>query len=166
MRNFLTVFAVTCLAFAPAAMAQDAEMSDAERIARDYMTAYSEVDFERMGTFMAEDIVFSDTTAPGTNSPNGLEGRTRDSALALLNEFAEQYNPIELGFVWDTVFESNNRVIFMGYVNALYPTDQAGQVFRWRAEQATVVTVIDGQVVRHQDFANYTGVEQGLVAAE
>ncbi len=151
---------------APAALAQDTEMGEAERIARDYMAAYSEVDFERMGTFMADGIVFSDTTAPGTDSPNGLEGSTRASALALLNEFAEQYNPIELGFVWDTVFESNNRVVFMGHVNALYPSDQAGQVFRWRAEQVTVVTIMDGQVVRHQDFANYAGAEQGLVPVE
>jgi len=166
MKQFLTLIALLGLAVSPTALAQDAEMGEAERIAREYMAAYSAVDFETMASFMAENIVFSDTTATNTGDPNGLEGRSRDAAMTMLNEFAEQYNPIELGFVWDTVFESNNRVVFMGHVNALYPTEDPTQVFRWRAAQTAVVTVIDGQVVRHQDFANYTGAEQGLIPAE
>ena len=161
-----TITLATTLLLAPAALAQDAEMSDVEQVARDYMAAYSAVDFETMAGFMAEDIVFSDSTAPGTGSPDGIQETGRDSALAMLNEFVETYHPIGLNFVWDTVFESNDRVVFMGHVNATYPTEQPGQVFRWRAAQTSVVTVRDGMIVRHQDFADYAHAEQGLVPAE
>ena len=166
MKQFLTPLALLGLALSPVALAQDADMSEAETIAREYMAAYSAVDFERMARFMAEDMTFSDETATGTDNPDGIQAEGREAALAMLNGFAEQYNPIELGFVWDTVFESNHRVVFMGHVNALYPTEDPNQVFRWRAPQTAVVTVLNGQVVRHQDFANYTGAEQGLVPAQ
>ena len=82
-----------------------------------------------------------------------------------LRSFSASYNPIELGFEWDTVFESNGRVVFMGHVNALYPARTEGQNFRWRAEQVTVVTVRDGVVIRHDDYANYANPEQGLIPA-
>ena len=85
---------------------------------------------------------------------------------ALLQDFVDQYHPIELGFVWDDVFESNSRVIFIGHVNALYPTQDPAQRFRWRSQQVTVVTVEDGRVVEHRDYANYPGAEQGLVPAQ
>tara|TARA_R110002096_G_scaffold279231_1_gene473469 strand:- start:1498 stop:1992 length:495 start_codon:yes stop_codon:yes gene_type:complete len=164
MIRTLTLAAALC--FAPAALAQDGEMGEVERIARDYMAAYSAVDFETMSTFMADDIVFSDPTATGTDNPDGILETGRDALLAMLESFAAEYNPIGLNFTWDTVFESNGRVVFMGHVNATYPTDQPGQVFRWRAAQTAVVTVRGGRVVRHQDFADYAHAEQGLVPAE
>ena len=166
MKLILTLLTLLSLVLSPTALAQDAEIGEAEHIARDYMAAYSGVDFETMATFMAEDMMFSDPTATGTDNPVGIQTEGREATLAMLNAFAAQYNPIELGFVWDTVFESNNRVVFMGHVNAIYPTDDPTQVFRWRAAQTAVVTVMDGQVVRHQDFANYSGAEQGLIPAE
>ena len=51
----------------------------------------------------------------------------------------------------------------MGEVNALYPTETEGQTFRWHAPQVTVITVRDGQVIQHQDYANYASPDQSLL---
>lgn len=130
-----------------------------------YMAAYSAADFEAMEPFMAEDVVFSDPTATGLGE-TGLLHHSRDEIMAALREFDAQYNPIALNFEWDTIFESNDRYVFMGRVNAIYPVDQEGMVFRWSAPQTTVIHLRDGRVVEQYDFADYEGAEQGLVPAE
>ena len=142
------------------------EAGNAEAVARAYMAAYSQVDWEGMAAFMADDIVFADNTATGTDDPDGIETEGREALLEMLRGFEAQYHPIELGFVWDSVFESNGTVVFIGHVNALYPTEAEGQVFRWRSQQVAAVTVRGGLVVEHRDFANYPGAEQGLVPAD
>jgi hypothetical protein len=161
MKHSLSAIAAIAL-FATGALAQPAP--GAEHIARDYMAAYSAVDWGAMEGFLAETAVFEDPTALGEDiGVDGLYHAGRDATLTALRAFADTYHPIELGFVWDTVFESNGRVVFMGEVNALYPTETEGQTFRWRASQVTVITVRDGQVIHHQDFANYTAPDQSLV---
>ena len=161
---------ITMASLATALLLQDAEpsaMSEAERVARAYMSAYSQMDLEAMESYLAEDAEFEDRTATGPLAgEDGHHYETRAETMAMLQGFQAQYNPIELGFDWHTVFESNDRVIFSGHVNALYPTQDSNQNFRWRAEQVTVITVRDGSVVRHQDFANYAHPEQGLVPAD
>ena len=152
----------TLIALSANAGAQD--VADAERVARAYMAAYSAVNLDAMEPLMAANMVFDDPTALGEGvGPDGIHRDGRDASLAMLREFITAYDPIELGFVWDTVFTSNDRVIFTGHVNALYPTATEGQHFRWRADQVSVITVRDGLVVHHQDFANYAAPEQGLV---
>ena len=160
-----TILISTALAVTGAA-AHAQEMSEAESVARAYMDAYSRIDLDAMASFVADDVLFVDATATGTGNPDGLSGEGREAMRALLQDFVDQYHPIELGFVWDDVFESNSRVIFIGHVNALYPTQDPAQRFRWRSQQVTVVTVEDGRVVEHRDYANYPGAEQGLVPAQ
>ena len=160
----IALLAAGTLFWAPAA-AQD--MSEAEALARDYMVHYSAADWDGMEAYLAEDVMFSDPTALGEDAgPDGHQYDSRDGIMAALRAFDERYNPIELGFEWDTVFESNNRVVFMGHVNARYPTEDPEHHFRWRAEQVTVITVRDGMIVRQDDFANYAAPETGLVPAE
>ncbi|WP_417476616.1 nuclear transport factor 2 family protein [Maricaulis sp.] len=152
----------TLIALSANAGAQD--VADAESVARAYMAAYSAVNLDAMEPLMAANMVFDDPTALGEGvGPDGIHRDGRDASLAMLREFITAYDPIELGFVWDTVFTSNDRVIFTGHVNALYPTATEGKHFRWRADQVSVITVRDGLVVHHQDFANYAAPEQGLV---
>lgn len=164
LRTLLLTALAALLTAAPAA-AQD--MSAAERTARTYMAHYSALELEAMAALLAEDVDFADPTALGDGiGPDGFAHHGRDETIELLQGFVDQFNPIELGFEWDYVFESNGRVVFMGHVNALYPTEAEGQVFRWRAEQVTVLTVRDGRIVRHIDYANYAGPQTGLVPAE
>lgn len=154
---------VVCTLLASTALAQD---DAAERAIVDaYMAAYSAADFDAMEEFMAEDVVFSDPTATDQGE-TGLLHHGRDEVMAALRSFAAQYQPLALGFEWTTVFESNDRYVFMGRVNATYPVEQEGMVYRWSAAQTTVVHLRHGKVVRQDDFADYEGAEAGLVAAE
>ncbi|MEE2526703.1 nuclear transport factor 2 family protein [Hyphobacterium sp. HN65] len=127
-----------------------------------YMAAYSAADFDAMEPFLAEDVVFSDPTATGLGEA-GLLHHGREDIMAALREFDSNNNPIGLNFEWDTVFESNDRYVYMGRVNATYPTQQEGMVFQWSAAQTTVIHLRDGLVVEQYDFADYEGAEQGLV---
>ncbi|WP_417486839.1 nuclear transport factor 2 family protein [Maricaulis sp.] len=164
---FLAVITIAAsLAPVAASHAQGESNTEAEAVARAYMALYSSVDWDGMEALLAEDVRFRDTTAESPDvGPDGYAEDSRDGMMAELRAFGESYNPIELGFEWDQVFTSNSRVVFIGHVNALYPTDTPGQNFRWRSEQVTVITVRDGLVVSHQDFANYAHPEQGLIAA-
>jgi ketosteroid isomerase-like protein len=163
--NHILVALAAIMTLSAGAGAQD--MSDAESIARAYMAEYSAVNIDAMEPYMAEDIIFEDPTALGEEiGADGIHREGREASLTVLRAFAETYHPIELGFVWDTVFASNDRVVFMGEVNALYPTETEGQTFRWRAAQVSVITVRDGLVVHHQDFANYAGPDQSLVLGQ
>jgi len=138
--------------------------SDSERIARDYMASYAAIDWDAMESMLAEDAIFEDSTAIGPDiGIDGLRHEGREETMTALRAFSETNQPIELGFVWETVFQSNERVVFIGEVNALFPTQTEGQTFRWRAEQVSVITIRDGQVVRHQDFANYRSPDQSLI---
>lgn len=148
------------------ASAHAQEMSEAETVARAYVDAYSRVDWDAMAALMSGDIIFADHTATGTDDPEGIVTEGREALLEMLRGFEAQYHPIALGFVWETVFNSNDTVVFIGHVNALYPTEDPARHFRWRSQQVTAVTVRDGLVAEHRDFANYPGAEQGLVPAE
>lgn len=130
-----------------------------------YMDAYSAADFDAMERYMHEDIVLIDPTATGQGE-DGLVHHGRDDVMAALREFAAKYHPIGLDFEWSTVFESNDRYVFMGRVNATYPVEQEDMVFRWSAPQTTVLHVRDGLVVEQFDFADYEGAEQGVVRAD
>jgi ketosteroid isomerase-like protein len=168
MLKQIFIACVACIGLGTTVLAQDttSDMSDAEQIARQYMAFYSNVDIEGMETLLADTAVFADPTAmgPGIEGLDGLQFDGIEAAMEMLRGFRDSSGVIELGFVWDTVFESNNRVVFMGHVNALYPSQSDGMVFRWRAAQTTVITVRDGQVVNHLDFANYRTTDQGLIA--
>ena len=163
MKTILTA-AVVCLTLTAGALAQDND-AETRAIVDQYMTHYSAAEFDAMEPFMAEDVVFSDPTATGMGVA-GISHHGRDEIMAALRQFAEQSNPIGLNFEWDTIFESNDRYVFMGRVNATYPVQQEGMVFRWSAAQTTVIHMRDGLVVEQYDFADYEGAEQGLVAVE
>jgi len=161
MQKWFIAVAVTMLLITPST-AED--MSDSEKIAREYMNQYSAVNLEMMESYLAEDVIFSDPTAMGPDiASDGIYHEGRDEALAALREFVENAHPIELGFIWDTVFESNDRVVFIGEVNALYPTEKKGQVFRWQSPQVTVLTLREGKIIRHVDYANYATPDLSLL---
>ncbi|WP_323760715.1 nuclear transport factor 2 family protein [Maricaulis sp.] len=154
------------LLLAPSALTQGDANSAAEAVARTYMAHYSDLELDAMAAMLSEDVAFRDPTAETEEFGfSGLSNDGRDALMGLLREFIDTYQPIELGFEWDQVYTSNSRVVFIGHVNALYPTQTEGQRFRWRSQQVSVITVQNGVVIRHEDFANYATPEQGLVPA-
>lgn len=131
------------------------ELSAAERLARDYLAAYSAIDTAAMERLLAPGAVFADQTArPEDGGPIVLNGRD-----AFLKQF-KTYGLRRLDYELGDVFESNGRVVFIGRVNAYYPRD--GSELRFRSRIVTVVTVEAGQVVRHEDYADYVNAEKTM----
>lgn len=161
IRLLLIAFALAAAPVATTAAQEEPStqrsQSEAERIARAYMDAYSAADWNAMAPFMAEDILFTDHTNPDPDFEHELRGR--DALLTTLHAFSAQYGVAELGFEWAHVFESNGIVVFSGFVNSLGAPPEQEAAYRWRAEQVTVIRIVDGRVARHDDFANYNGAQ-------
>lgn len=136
-----------------AAFAQEAQPSETERIARAYMQAYSDANWDAMAPFMGDEYVLIDRTNPDPGFQPEHHGR--EAALQMMRAFGRDQGVIELGFEFPTVFESNNIVVFSGFVNVHAAPPGVDYAYRWRAEQVTALTIRDGRVVRHEDLANY-----------
>lgn len=129
------------------------QVSEAERIARRYVAAYSAADWGGMAPLMSEDFVFVDRTSPDLA---GQEFQGKGAALAMLRSFGEQGRIIGLFLDFPVVFESSGIVVFSGHVNTLSRAAEPGYGLRWRAEQVIILTIKNGAVSRHEDYANYT----------
>ncbi len=159
----LTLIAAVTLALS----AQEAERDlTALEEATAYMAAYSALDLEAMRGWLNDDTVFIDETWVQEGETESQHHVGEDVFIGILEDFIDQYSPQGLNFEWDFVFESNDRVVFSGWVNALYPTDQPDQLYRWRTRQVTIITIEDGQVTHHRDYAGYESVDDGLVPVD
>jgi ketosteroid isomerase-like protein len=139
---------------APAAQQSSSRpVTPAEAVARQYIAAYSAADWDAMAPFMAEDFVLVDRTSPEFG---GQEFRGSEAVLAMLRDFGESSRIIGLFLDFPVVFESGGIVVFTGHVNTLSRTPEEGVGQQWRAEQVTILTIRDGKVARHEDFANYS----------
>ena len=141
------------LAWPIAAFAQESEPSAVEQVARDYMDAYSRANWDGMAPYMGDEYVLIDRTNPDPSFQPEHHGR--EAALQMMRAFGRDQGVIELGFEFPTVFESNNIVVFSGFVNVYAAPPGVDYAYRWRAEQVTVLTIRDSRVVRHEDYANY-----------
>lgn len=148
------LIAALILLFAANAAAQERAPSEAERAARAYIAEYSAANWSGMAPYMAEDFVLIDRTNPDPGF--APEHRSPAATLEMLRRFGEENGVIELGFDFPTVFESNGIVVFQGHVNMYAAPPGRDHAIRWRTEQVTVLTMRDGRVVRHEDYANYT----------
>lgn len=126
---------------------------EAERIARAYVAAYSRADWDGMERYMSPDFVLVDRTNPDPDFPP--EYRTAARALDMLRKFGRESGVAALNFDFPEVFASNGIVVFQGYVNTRSTPPGRTATFIWRARQVTVVTVREGKVTRHEDFADY-----------
>ncbi|MGE3150794.1 MAG: nuclear transport factor 2 family protein [Pseudorhodoplanes sp.] len=149
----LSMLAAIWLLTSSVALAQTASPGEAERIARAYVAAYSAANWDGMAQYMAEDFVLIDRTNPDPSF--APEYRSREAALAMLRRFGTEGGIIELGFEFPVVFESNGIVVFQGHVNTFGAPPGRDFAYRWRAQQVTVLTIRNGRVARHEDFANY-----------
>ncbi|MBP6014737.1 MAG: nuclear transport factor 2 family protein [Alphaproteobacteria bacterium] len=153
----LKALLVCLIAVCAAVAARAGEPSAAERLARDYLAAYSAVDTVAMARFLSPEAIFADQTArPEDGGPIVLNGRD-----IFLKQFVS-YGLSRLEYELADVFESNGRVVFIGHVNAFYPRD-AGGALRFRSRIVTVITVEGGKVARHEDFADYANAEKTVL---
>lgn len=145
--------AVPAQAQSTLASSESRQPSESERLGRQYVAAYSAADWDAMVPLMSDDFVFVDRTSPNL-ADQTIEGR--DAALAMFRDFGREGGIIGLFLDFPVVFESHGVVVFSGHVNTLSRAAEPGYGLRWRAEQIIILTVRDGRIIRHEDYANYT----------
>lgn len=154
LRRIALAFLLGLAAASPSMAEQPAQKAN-EAIARAYMQAYSEANWDAMAPYMAADFVLVDRTNPDPSFEPEYKGP--DAALQMMRAFGRDQGVIELGFEFPVVFESNGIVVFSGFVNVHAAPPGVDFAYKWRTEQVSVITVKDGRVLRHEDFANYGG---------
>ncbi len=128
-------------------------VTSAEEVGRAYISAYSLADWNRMATFMGDSIALVDRTNPDPKFVAITQGR--GAVLAMLRTFGASGGVEALDFDFPIVFASNSVVVFAGRVNTLSRPRGGADAYRWRSDQVIALTIHDGKVVRHEDFADY-----------
>lgn len=138
------------------ATAQD-RPEEVERVARAFVAAYGSLDIEALRALSSEDLVSVDESAPAAaGGPYRFEGR--EAWLSGLAGFSRDGGLIEIRQMHDDVWQSGEKVVFIGRFDARYRAAEGG-VTHVRGRIVTIITVRDGKVVRHEDVADYPGFE-------
>lgn len=124
-----------------------------EAVGRAYIDAYSRADWDLMAAFMGDSIAFVDRTNPDPTFVAVTKGRS--AVLAMLRSFGQSGGVESLDLDFPIVFASNDVVVFAGRVNTLSRPPGRTEAYRWRADQVIALTLAEGKVVRHEDFADY-----------
>lgn len=156
MAKILVIVAV--LLFATDVLAAD-EPGSPREIAEQYLALHTAGDIEAMGDLLAPDASFSDTTAP-SDIGGPIHWQGREAILSGMAQFKQTTGLVGMSRTPRLVFESNGVTVFEGRAMAYFPTPTS-RTWRWSAETITIVTVRDGKVVRHEDFSDYAGAEEG-----
>lgn len=159
-KRFASHFGLT-LAFLLIAAPATADESDvsaqgsaAMRIAMDYIDAYGAFDLERVETFYAEDAVFTDPTSfefTDFGAPYHWEGR--EAIIRELHELKTESGVVAVTYKSSQVYEASGRVVFVADLQPVYNTKEG--VVRTQVPIVTIVTVRNGKVIEHRDYADY-----------
>lgn len=154
----LRALIVCCVALAVAvpAAAQHAQRGDEAVIeaARAYLDAYQAFDLSRLASLYAEEATFDDPTSLTLNGVPGVPfvWRGRDAILSGIRAWTQQA-VTSLHYDIEDVYESSGRVVFIGAADSIGPSGSAQSRFRI----VTIVTIENGLVTEHRDYADYWG---------
>jgi len=155
---------ICALASSPA-FAQEAKPADGAgtmTVAKEYIEAYSALDIDRLAELADEDIHFTDPT--NVNNPDAADQRGRDAVIANFRRMPEQFGATSLNFEIENAFESGGVAVFQGVMTMTVPIENE-RTYNWRARVVSVLTVEDGKVIRHIDYADYGGAEETVIAS-
>lgn len=119
-------------------------------IARAYISAYEQQDFDAMRGLMADDAVFIDPTSfdmAFVQTPIHWTGP--DEILGGVSA----WNIARGEYHFDRVYEAAGRVVFDASMDVYYATSEGERGFRYPI--ITIVTVEDGRVTEHRDYTGF-----------
>lgn len=148
--------AAAALLFAAApceAQTQPRQSGDAAAIerARAYLQDYEQLDLAALSRHYSERADFVDETSRAFPEPFIWTGR--DAILAGIGRWKDTVRRLEYR-VADT-FESAGRVVFIGTVDSVSPGPDGDVTMVFPV--VTIVTLEEGLVVEHRDYADYAG---------
>ncbi|MCB1589699.1 MAG: nuclear transport factor 2 family protein [Xanthomonadales bacterium] len=140
------------LTSATAAPASYADRSQASlQVAQTYFDAYIARDWDRLAEHLAADGQFSDPTAQAVFGQVGAQGKE-----ALLAYFRTNYAGItQMSFKPLRVVSASDHVIFEGTLDWDLRLPNGTVVPTRKMPFLTILRLQDGQVVDHQDYADY-----------
>ena len=133
-------------------------------VGEEYIGAYIARDWDRLAPLMADDVTFQDTTAQHVFG--GVKHEGKDPLLVF---FRKGYSGISrMEFALDREFASSDNAIFEGTLD--WDVDMGGgRIVSTSMPFVVVLTVHDGKVVSHRDYADYrpflTANEASMIAA-
>lgn len=123
-------------------------------LAQRYMAAYLAFDIEALSEFYTEDTLFTDPTSfntPRVATPYHWRGRKAiTEAFSGFKDAVIQYR-----YDLDRIFEASGRVVYIG--RAIITAKGEDGPVTTQADIVTIVTIENGKVSEHRDYANYIG---------
>lgn len=157
--NHVIVFLISGLSTIASARAEPPVSGDPAVIetARNYLAAYMTLDIDALTELYAPDVVFTDPTSfatPNIAAPVHYEGRA--AVIAFIASL--QGVMLDARYDLDRVYEASGAVVFTG--DAVFTFSAPPGPATFRSAIVTVVTIKDGLVSEHRDYADYNGIEQ------
>lgn len=149
-------------AVASAAPPTFAQASQATRsVAEPYFEAYIARQWDRLAPLLAEQGSFEDPTATLVFGPVKQAGKA-----ATLQNFRDGYAAIRhMAFHASRVFVSGEHAVFEGTLDWTLALAGGRQAVTTGMPFITVLRVVDGRVVEHRDYADYTPFLAAVKAA-
>lgn len=151
------LLAVALCLVAQAAAAQQAKAFEeaaaaTQRVAEPYFAAYIDRDWDRLEPLLAEAGSFTDPTATAVFGVVRHEGKA-----AAMKNFRESYAAItQMTFRRTRAFFSGQHAVFEGTLDWTLKLGPGKEAVTKDMPFITILHVVDGQMVNHQDFADYT----------
>lgn len=145
-----SVLAVFCLLSACGPSADNDATKVA--IADAYIDAYSAMDFDRMGSFYAEDAIFTDPTTLLYGAEGALiDIKGRDHIISMFKKYFEQLNGGGHRYETTEKYEAGGYVVYHATVHFNWD----GGRIQGSAPITTILHVVDGKIVEHRDYFDY-----------
>lgn len=154
-----TLLLPTVASAAPPSYAESGQATRA--VAEPYFDAYIARHWDRLAPLLAEKGSFEDPTAALVFGPVKQQGKA-----ATLKNFREGYAAIRhMAFHPSRVFYAGEHAIFEGTLDWTLALDGGRQAVTTGMPFVTVLRVVDGLVVEHRDYADYTPFLAAVKAA-
>lgn len=128
--------------------------SAAMQVALEYIEAYGAFDLDKVEALYGEDAVFTDPTSfdfKDFGAPYHWEGRA--AIMLQLRKLKSEQGVVSVRYSPSQVFEASGRVVFVADLRPVYETKEG--VVRTEVPVVTIVTVREGRVIEHRDYADY-----------
>jgi len=132
-------------------------------IAKDYMEAYGNWDFDKMKTFYSEDIHFEDPTAKEAFKQSFIFDGKENVFNFFKNVFKDRFEndrPPYVNFIIEKSFTSGSYTIINSTFECVLPSswfsENSKEIILVSIPFVTILTIENGLVNRHMDYGNYT----------
>lgn len=141
---------ISCVLLSSPLVAQSPE-ARIDDIADAYLAAYQAFDIDRIEALVTEDFDFSDPTSESLPNPFNYSGR--DVVMGHWRDYRAGVDSHRFVYTIDRRYAFSGHVVLIGSIE-VFATGQ-GMSSHAEASIVTILTVRDGQVAAHRDYADY-----------